>query len=361
MSLNENITLEEYTEKYLLEKLKIDNSYTYEKARDDIIKLLRENEEKKILEFNNNIEYHFDYNGIPKIIHLTCKDKKNIDNAVWKSCLQAYQSMYNDYKIIIYDDTDIFNIISTFDKKSIQILKSIKKGAILADIFRYLILYLRGGYYSDFDCFPIKRIEQLSELQYHGDCNNNVHIIPFSDNLNNKEYEFYRNPCNNYIIDRKINGKNPRLLVKCKGHQYLNGETSIIVCYEFEKTWHNELMASNKKDLWVDNNIGICQWFIGSKQKQKLFLECYKKSLKNAKNIDFENKDNYHFNVINSTGPLFFTKVINKYINKYPDFKKQICILPSDFFCCGSGFGSSFVPSTKNMFVQHKFTGTWLK
>ena len=53
--------------------------------------------------------------------------------------------------------------------------------------------------------------------------------------------------------------------------------------------------------------------------------------------------------------------MVSKLTLKYSDFKKQICILPSDYFCCGSGFGSSFVPSTKNMFIQHKFTGSWLK
>ena len=123
--------------------------------------------------------------------------------------------------------------------------------------------------------------------------------------------------------------------------------------------WQRALQRSHQGKK-LSFNINIKQHQILT-EKQKLFLECYKKSLKNVKNIDFENKDNYHFNVINSTGPLFFTKVINKYINKYSDFKKQICILPSDYFCCGSGFGSSFVPSTKNMFIQHKFTGSWLK
>jgi len=361
MIITENKNLEDYIEKYLLLKLKTDNSYTYEKAKSEIIQKLHEHNEKKILEFNKDIKYDYDFNGMPKIIHLTLKDKNNIDNPIWKSCLEAYKKMYPDYRIIIYDDNDILNIINTFDKKNIEIIKRIAKGAVKADIFRYAILYLRGGYYSDFDCFPIKRIEKLSELHYHGDCNNKVHIIPFKRNINNKEYEFYKNPCDNFEVDNKINGKNPKLLLKCKGHQYIHNETNIIVCYEFEKTWHNEITSSDKKHLWVDNDVGICQWFIGSKPKQKLFLECYKKSVKNAKNINYNNKDNYHFNVINSTGPLFFTKVINKYIYKYPEFKKHIAILPSDFFCSGSGFGNSFVPSTKNMFVQHKFTGSWLK
>lgn len=353
--------LNEYTEKYLLQKLQTDSSYTYEMAKNDIMQKLHIKNDKKILEFNKHIDFTYDSNNLPKIIHLTLRDKKNIDNPIWSECLKKYETMYPDYKIIIYDNNDIFEIINYFDKKNVELMKSIKKGAILADIFRYLILYLRGGYYSDFDCFPIKRIDRLSETQYHGDVNNNIHIIPFTSKLNNKEYEFHKNPCDNCMITHSISNKNSNLILNCKGHKYINDNTNIIVCYEFEKTWHNELMTSNKKDLWVDKNIGICQWFIGSKPKQKLFLECYKKSLNNVKNVNFDNKDNYHFNVINSTGPLFFTKVINKYINKYPDFRKQITILPSDYFCCGSGFGNSFVPSTKNMFVQHKFTGSWLK
>ena len=36
-----------------------------------------------------------------KIIHLTCKDKNNIDNKVWINCLNEYKRIYKDYKIKI--------------------------------------------------------------------------------------------------------------------------------------------------------------------------------------------------------------------------------------------------------------------
>jgi hypothetical protein len=36
----------------------------------------------------------------------------------------------------------------------------------------------------------------------------------------------------------------------------------------------------------------------------------------------------------------------------------KIKILPSDFFCCGSWNGS--VPLTKNSYIKHYFTGSWL-
>ena len=52
-------------------------------------------------------------------------------------------------QLLTDDNKDIYDIIEIFDKKRLDIIKQIKIGAVLADIFRYLILYLRGGYYSD--------------------------------------------------------------------------------------------------------------------------------------------------------------------------------------------------------------------
>jgi hypothetical protein len=47
--------------------------------------------------------------NVPKQIHMTCKDKTNIKNPIWISCLNKYYEMYKDYEIIIYDDEDIYN------------------------------------------------------------------------------------------------------------------------------------------------------------------------------------------------------------------------------------------------------------
>ena len=337
-----------------------DNTFTYQQAISDIREKITKKNEAKILYFNKDIEYSYDSNNIPKIIHFTLKDKNNIENDIWRKCLAEYRKMYPDYKIILYDDNDIFNIIEYFDKKNLDIVRNIKKGAILADIFRYLILYLRGGYYSDMDCFPHKRIDKLNYKQYHGDKNNYICICDTKYPLNNKEYEFYENPCNNCKLMFNNNSTNSRVkhVYSCSGHKYINENTDIIVGYEFDKTWHNNIINSNNKHLWTDKNVGICQWFIGSKPKEKLFKKCYKKSLENLVFINEKDKSNYHFNVINSTGPLFFTKMINKFLNDDKDFKNKIAILPCDYLCCGSG---ETVPPTKNRFIEHKFTGTWLK
>ena len=67
--------------------------------------------------------------------------------------------------------------------------------------------------------------------------------------------------------------------------------------------------------------------------------------------------DSIRKNLTNITDTIF-TKMINNFLSIYPNFKDTICCLPCDYFCCGSG---GTVPSTKNKFIQHKFTGSWLK
>lgn len=354
------MSFETYVDKYLNDKLLTDEKYTHAEALNDIKRQLKDKYEKKILEFNKNIEYLYDANNIPKLIHFTCKNKRNITNKVWINCLHQYYKLYPDYKIIIYDDEDIHNIVEIFDKKNIDKIKNIEIGACLADVFRYLILYLRGGYYSDMDCFPYKRIDLLSNTQYHGDANNNFHIYPKNYALANREYDFYSNPCDScsLIKAEKNQNKIKKLTYNCLGHKYINENTNIILGYECEKTWHYNLISEDHNNLWTDKNIGICQWFIAAKPNEKLFIKCYKQSLKNYQKVDFKNRENFHYNVINSTGPLFFTKAINNFIENDNKFKNTICFLPSDYFCCGS---HNLVPSTKNKFVQHKFTGTWLK
>jgi len=319
--------------------------------------------------------------GIPKKIHFTCKCKTDITNPIWIECLNKYYKMYSDYEIIIHDNEDIYNIVEKHFPQYLEKIKKIKIGAVLADIFRYLILYLEGGIYSDLDCEPIKHIDELfcKEYQYfHGDENrdnnffiyNNNNIVDnnknnnkliFSNNVfNNKnekkekktiinnKWDFYHNVCSNHKI---INNKNDPQVIKCLGHKINIEKISTILCYEFDKDWINEQILKNKK--WCYKNVGICQWFIISKPKQEIFLKMFMNCIENIEKLIKLNIDdkNYHYNVINSSGPLAFTRIVMDNLND------KIKILPSDFFCCGSW---SSVPVTKNSFVSHKFTSSWI-
>jgi mannosyltransferase OCH1-like enzyme len=351
-------TIEETAKKHYEKKIKLDKDYTYEKSLKYVRESFNKKQMKKINEFNKDINLlDCDNNKIPKIIHVTCKDKNNITNPIWIECLNKIKEMYHDYKIIIYDNNDIYNMIEIFDKKKLDFIKKIVIGATLADVFRYLILYLRGGYYFDLDCMPIKHINKLNGIHFHGDNNNKLYLYAKNNKIVSPAWDFYENPCKNYHV---VNINDKVVTYKCLGHKYINENTNIITGYEFDRTWNQNIINNNlEKKKWVDNNIGICQWFIASKPNQSLFLHCYKKSVENLNNLELnKNNPNYHFQVINASGPLFFTKMINKFIKENHSFKNSIAIFPTDFFCCGSG-GS--VPYTKNTFIKHLFTGTWLK
>ena len=351
-------TIEELAKNDFDKKIVSDKNHSYEKSLKEVKNTIYKKQMEKINDFNKGVNIlKCDKNNMPKLIHLTCKDKTNITNPIWNECLNKIKNMYNDYTITIYDNKDIYKIIEMFDKKNLDFIKNITIGATLADIFRYLILYLRGGYYFDLDCEPIKHINELNNIHYHGDNNNNFYIYPKTKKIINSQWDFHDNPCNNCKV---INKNNDLVAYNCVGHKYINNKTNVIVGHEFDKTWNSNIINNNsEKHKWVDNNIGICQWFMASKPNQSLFLQCYKKSLHNLKNLKLNNNNpQYHFQVINGTGPLFFTKMINKFIKENNSFKSTIAIFPTDFFCCGSG-GS--VPHTKNTFVKHMFTGSWLK
>ena len=288
---------------------------------------------------------------IPRKIHLTCKDKNNITNPIWKRTIDKYKKMYQDYEIIIYDNNDIYDIFRQHFPQYYDKIKQIKIGAVLADIFRYLILYLEGGIYSDMDCEPIKRIDNLllDKFQYfHGGDDRMIYKYKKHKNLINKYCDFYDNVCSNYRVlkkDRNITH------MRCLGH-HIN-TPSVILSYEFHKDWHYNLEILNDSK-WTYKNVSICQWFIISKPNQSIFLKMFEYCMNCIDiliNLDKNNK-NFHFNVINTSGPLRFTKIVMDNITD------DIKILPSDFFCTGSWNG--IVPTTNNSYVKHMFGGSWL-
>ena len=143
--------------------------------------------------------------NIPKIIHFTCKNKNNINNPIWRECLNKYRNMYGqEYEIKIHDNNDIYNLIETHFPQYLEKIKQIKIGAILADIFRYLILYLEGGIYSDLDCEPIKSINELFNPNYkyfHGNKNNRYYIYKNNNKNINRIWKFNHNICNNCNVN----------------------------------------------------------------------------------------------------------------------------------------------------------------
>ena len=95
---------------------------------------------------------------IPKIIHCTYHNKKEIPEKVWYH-LKKYAS---DYKINFYDDHDCYHFIK--DNYNIQyanIFKNLILGCHKADFFRYCVIYCKGGVYIDIKIQPKKEFNNI--------------------------------------------------------------------------------------------------------------------------------------------------------------------------------------------------------
>jgi len=289
----------------------------------------------------------------PKKIHLTCKNKKSFEEMpCFKECLEKYKEMYSDYTITVYYDDDIYELIRTLYPHDYDFMRTVS-GVVLADTFRYLILYVEGGIYSDLDCNPVKRVDFLNNDSYfHGDCkrSNHFYIYPNEKHLLNARWDFYENPCDNCTLVKS----GDVTTYKCLGHMYINKNTNVVLCKEnFKHT--NEHSP-------LHNDSRLCQWFMMATSNQEIFLDCYKQCVSNLKKtyeqiVATRAKDRQkHFGlVLEATGPILITNVVNKSLPN-----DQICILPPDFFCCGSGSSKlKFVPFTKNCYVRHKFCCSW--
>jgi hypothetical protein len=146
---------------------------------------------------------------------------------------------------------------------------------------------------------------------------------------------------------------NPKIM-RCLGHKIDIENTSTILCYEFNKDWiHDKNFLNNSKSCY--KNVCVCQWFMVSEPKQEIFLKMFMYCMSIIDDLININKNNrsYFDDVLNGCGPVAFTRIV---IDNLSD---KVVILPSDFFCTGAGCGS--VPDTKNKFVKHHYTASWLK
>lgn len=287
--------------------------------------------------------------AVSNTVHLTCKDKNNVDNPVWQHCLAQYNTVYRAYEIRVWDDHDLFKLLDYHYPQHTAKVRKIRIGAVLADIFRYLVLYLEGGVYSDMDCEPIRCIDELwGSCYYHGDSEHNLFIYPEGTELKSPVCDFHFNPCHQCDL-LGVEDKCRRF--RCKGH-FVPADTKVLLCYEFHSDWHkNTVFLDDSK--WTVGGVGVCQWFMVAQSKQPIFLKMFLHCMQSLDAILALDpfSPQYHKNVINLTGPRAFTKIVLE------NMDDGVVILPSDFFCVGSGCGK--VPKTNNCFAHHHFTFSW--
>ena len=93
--------------------------------------------------------------------------KKDVIPKCVSDNINKWKNLNKEYTHKFYDDDDCKNILlKHFGFKALLAFCIVKSGAFKADIFRYAILYLEGGVYSDVDLFPIVKLETIINDEY---------------------------------------------------------------------------------------------------------------------------------------------------------------------------------------------------
>ena len=200
---------------------------------------------------NKNIEmFETKQPVIPLHIYQTWHTKKLPPKM--KECVEKLKKDNPEFEHHLYDIEDCRKFIGKhFDKEVLDAYDKLKPLAYKADLWRYCVLYKKGGIYLDikYQCEPGFKLIELIDKEY-------------------------------FMLDRPY------------------GDLSMTIKKNLEliKDIDNYISLSTSV-LWKNKNISIANGFIICKPKNKLMYECIQNCVKNIKN------DYYGFNPLYPTGP----------------------------------------------------------
>lgn len=96
---------------------------------------------------------------IPKIIHLTCKEKPILIK--YQPFYERLKGMHQDWEIRIYNDAEARQLVVDNFPQLIKMYDSYRYPIQRTDIFRVLAVYVYGGFYFDMDMYCLKKLDEL--------------------------------------------------------------------------------------------------------------------------------------------------------------------------------------------------------
>lgn len=233
----------------------------------------------QILEYNAFKSLHCSLNPkcventeIPKIIYRTSRDK-NLSSSHKKAW--EFTAKHNpDFKQVLFDDNDVDSFMKeAMNGQIYDIYSKIVPGAAKADLFRYVLMYEKGGIYLDIK----SGAKELCKL-----------ILP-----------------------------NDKMIVSTWGHSLPKAVN---------------ILAPFKKSIWKHNYAELQQWWLICSPKHPLMLNVIIKVVNyidkriKQNRCDKESKlGNYTIDVLETTGPLIFTETIEEEKEKGLDSLRLTC------------------------------------
>lgn len=263
---------------------------------------------------------------IPAILHQSWKSKRLFGSS--KMASLAWQRHCPDLIYLLWDDEDVHCFIETLYPEIMH--QFVKLPVIMkADLFRYLVVYEFGGIYTDIDTLPLKSIYTWF-----------------------RPLEMWENqlPLRNWNIGSEF------------------AKISFIAGLEVD------VPKSIQVDAWA-YPLQLCQWTFAAVPRYTLLWNISKEIIRNTH--EKSTKELEELNVINTTGPGVWTRIIYQSWREYgydpnefrefgnsPRIINDQLILPVTAFNPGMAWrGIGTMGSRKethsNSLVKHLYLGSW--
>lgn len=95
---------------------------------------------------------------IPKKLHLTYATDQLPER--YQNNLSAWKAACPNWELCFYSDEKVYELFQEYFPLYYEEITKISLGAMLADFFRYAVLYVHGGMYTDIDTIPLKAIPE---------------------------------------------------------------------------------------------------------------------------------------------------------------------------------------------------------
>ncbi len=155
--------------------------------------------------FEEGEETLFQTNVIPKIIHVTYKEK--IIPEKYTKTFDSIRRFHPEWEIKIHDDEDAEKLVKNSFPELWTIYSSYPCNIQRVDLFRVLVVYLEGGFYLDMDMHCFKSLNELcgeslvlgEEIVYHNDSSDR--LLDFEGDTQIGNYMFGSIPGHPFWLD----------------------------------------------------------------------------------------------------------------------------------------------------------------
>ncbi|KAI8848065.1 hypothetical protein BC829DRAFT_490328 [Chytridium lagenaria] len=277
---------------------------------------------------------------IPRMIHITVPSKTNLKDGV-KGNVANWKQQNPEFTLILYDDDDMLKMVKEEGEAIVPGLLEVYNGfgkvVERADLWRYLVMYLRGGLYVDSDVYPKQEIDTWHRF-----------------------FDYERSGATPYATLLNDTRAGPLIQGFIGAEAHLTEQERINQNFAFRIQW--------------------CQWAFAFRPRHPFMLKLLRSIVTRVhgeKSGKIKSSGSWTMDILMRTGPGRFTVVVEEWLKEQSEGRGEKVLGSEDvvrgYEVVGSvGFMPTFAfgyrnwidlkpPSSERVLVEHQFQQSWIR